>query len=216
MRISLLWLGLMAASCSHVKDQTVDEHQNLAARHVEKANEESAKYDPNHPMRAAPRAPGTENFGIDPAFESWNPTEVHLAAADREMDQANQHLVAAKSLLTFEDQACAGMSAGERSSCPLLASSVGSVEWAKDGFKLTFKQPDAAAQTYRRLNCHLAYAVATGFDRPSCPLFVKGTTLKQGKDSVEFAGDTTEVANALRAQAVKVFQRPARTARSMQ
>ena len=122
------------------------------------------------------------------------------------MVEANSHLAAARSLEAFEDKACAGLSAGERFSCPLFASRVRRVEWARDGFTLTFKQTIDATQTYARLRCHLAYAIATGFDRPSCPLFIPGTTLRQGgADAITFVGDSPDVASALRTKAREVF-----------
>jgi hypothetical protein len=129
-----------------------------------------------------------------------------MQAADRELVEANAHLAAAKTLESFEDEACIGLSAGERASCPLFASSVRRVEWEKDGFKLFFKQEDEATRTFARLRCHLSYAVASGFDRPSCPLFLKGTKLhREGADGVVFTGDSSDVAAALRAQARRVF-----------
>ena len=80
------------------------------------------------------------------------------------------------------------------------------VTWIKAGFKLTFSQPADVKQSYQRLSCHLAYAVASGFDKPSCPLFIKGTTLRrEGTDSIEFAGDSEAVADALRARARRIF-----------
>lgn len=209
MRASMLLAGVMAVSCSHVNSEgkTVEENRNEAALHLEKAREERDRYDPSKLMRPAPRGPGSASFGkVDAPFESYEPSDAHLQAADRELIEANAHLAAARSLEAFEDQACGGLSAAQRSACPLFASSVRRVEWAKDGFKLLFKQASEAAQTYPRLRCHLAYAMANGFDRPSCPLFVKGTTLRQeGADGIVFAGDSVEVARALRVQAQRIF-----------
>lgn len=202
-------LGVMASSCSHMKaeNQTVDEHRNEAEIHLAKARQEQAQADPSQPMRAAPRAPGSVIFGqADSPFEPYLPADEHMQAADRELAEANAHLVAAKSLEKFEDQACEGVSAGERASCPLFASAVRRVDWVKDGFKLTFKQSAEAATTFPRLRCHLAYAVASGFEQPSCPLFLKGTTLRQeGADGIIFASESLEVAVALRAQARRIF-----------
>ncbi len=202
-------LGVMAASCSHIKaeNQTVDEHRNEAAIHLEKAREEKAQSDPAQVMRPAPRGPGNAMFGqVDVPFEAYQPSDEHMMAADRELAEANSHLAAAKSLEKFEDKACEGVSAGERASCPLFASAVRRVEWMEDGFKLTFKQSGEAAKTFPRLRCHLAYAVASGFDRPSCPLFLEGTTLRQdGADGIVFGSDSVEVAIALRAQARRIF-----------
>ena len=209
MRASMVVLGVMAASCSHVKaeSQTVDEHRTEAEIHLENAREEQAQADPAQPMRPAPRGPGSPMFGqLDVPFEPYFPSDEHLQAADRELAAANAHLAAAKSLEKFEDKACEGVSAGERASCPLFASTVRRVDWVKDGFKLTFKQVTDAAQTFPRLRCHLAYAVASGFDQPSCPLFLKGTTLRrEGTDAIAFESDSPEVAVALRAQARRIF-----------
>lgn len=205
----LLALTLLTVSCTHVraKDETVAEHQNEAAIHQGRAREERAKFDPTEARRVPPRSPmmGAE-IGAGAFEESYNPTSSHLAAADREMREANAHLAAAKTLTTFENEACAGLSEGERSSCPLLASSVSRVQSTKRGFVMTLKPGVDPKQTYQLLSCHLAYAVASGFDRPSCPLFLKGTTLARvGDDGIGFVGDTDAVAVALRSSARRVF-----------
>lgn len=213
MRPCLLLLGVVSASCSHVQkeDLTADEHRTEAQIHVEKAQEAQEKIEPSTTTRPAIRGPGNPVFGpADGHFAPYSPSDAHLQTADREMVKANAHLAAAKSLETFEDKACAGLSAGERSSCPLFASSVKRVEWLKDGFKLVMKDPGQTAPTFARLRCHLAYAVASGFDQPSCPLFLKGTKLsEEGGDSIIFSSESAEVAEALRAQARRVFPAPA-------
>jgi hypothetical protein len=74
------------------------------------------------------------------------------------------------------------------------------------GFTLTIKPTADVQQTYRRLSCHLAWAVASGFDKPSCPLFIKGTTLERdGDDGISFKGESKPVTLALQAQARRVF-----------
>ncbi|MBL9037602.1 MAG: hypothetical protein JNG84_03705 [Archangium sp.] len=210
MRTALLSLGLMVLSCAHAKpeDATVAEHREKALEHEERAREQRALYDPN-----APKVGKSQLARVDidappgDLMQSYNPTEEHLAKADQELRERNAHLAAAKKLETFEDEACKGLSAGERSSCPLLASSVSKVQETKEGFKLVLKPGVDAEHTGKRLSCHLAYANATGFDRPSCPLFVKGTTLRVIKpDSVEFAGNSEAVALTLQAQARWVFK----------
>jgi hypothetical protein len=209
MRTPLFLMAAMTASCSHVQtdEMTADEHRTEAAVHLEKAREERDQYDPSKTMRPAPRAAGSSMFGqADVPFEPYNPSDTHMQAADQEMIEANRHLAAAKALEKFEDQACTGLSPAERSACPLFASAVRRVEWREGGFKLTFKQASEAAQTFPRLRCHLAYAVANGFDRPSCPLFVKGTKLlREGAEDIIFEGDSPEAASALRAQARRIF-----------
>ena len=89
---------------------------------------------------------------------------------------------------------------------PLLASSVSNVKGTTRGFLMTLKPDVDAQQTYQRLACHLAYAVASGFDRPSCPLFLKGTSLSRvGADGISFVGDTEVVALDLRYSARRIF-----------
>ncbi len=205
----LLALTLLTLSCTHVraKDETVAEHRNDAAVHEARAREERAQYDATEVRRVPPRSPmmGAE-IGAGAIGESYNPTSDHLAAADRELREANDHLAAAKTLITFENKACVGLSAGERSSCPLLASSVSNVKGTTRGFLMTLKPDVDAQQTYQRLACHLAYAVASGFDRPSCPLFLKGTSLSRvGADGISFVGDTEAVALDLRYSARRIF-----------
>ena len=115
-------LGLLA--CAHVepKELTVDEHRNEASLHEQRAQEERQKYDSSAMVRPAPRPQGSTPFGMEGAnLGSFNPTEEHLRAADLEMLAANEHLVAARSLLAFEHRACEGMSEAERSACPKTA-----------------------------------------------------------------------------------------------
>jgi hypothetical protein len=191
MRSSVLFLGLMLASCSHVQRAGVstEEPRGEERRHFGKSRVEQTK-----------TAHG------DVPFDAYTLSDEHVQAADRELIEASAHLTAAKSLEAFEDRACVGLSGAERSACPLFASRVQQVEWAEDGFTLTFKQASDAAQTYPRLRCHLAYAVSTGFDRPSCPLFIPGTTLRpRGTDGITFSGDSADVASALRVAARRIF-----------
>ncbi len=203
-RTSIWFLGVLSLSCAHVEELTVDEHRNEAALHTEKARQETEKFDPAATMRAAPRT--TTLVPGDVPFEPYNPSQAHLQAADRELAKANAHLAAAETLVSFEDKACAGLSPGERSSCPLFASSVSKVSWLEGGFKLTFIRPADAAPTLRRLSCHLAYAASSGFDQPSCPLFIKGTSIdKAGEDAIAFTGNSGEVTQALRVQARRIF-----------
>ena len=137
---------------------------------------------------------------------SYNPTTHHLAQADDEMRQAAAHLSAAKELERFEDKACAGVSIAQRSSCPLFASWVTSVDENKKGLVLHLKPGISTESTAKVLNCHLAYAYAQGFDRPSCPLFVKGLTISaKAPDKIEFIGQTPQAVRALNQQARKVF-----------
>jgi len=199
-------LGLMLVSCAHAPatDLTVDEHRHEVQVHEARAVAERAQFDPSAALR--PESRGVPGPDGRPGLGWYNPTEEHLQAADRELQAANDHVVAAKSLLAFEHQACKAMSAAERSSCPLFASKVSLIELVAKGFILTFQTQVDVGEMYRRLNCHLAFAEATGFDRPSCPLFMKGTSIERvSTRSIAFTGDSEEAAAALHNQARRLF-----------
>lgn len=176
--------ALMMAACSHVPTETtVAEHHRAAHEHEQRA--------------------------LETAF---HPTPEQLLVADAELRAANAHLAASRALIAFEHRACEGLSVGERSSCPLFASTLSAIETTPQGFTLTFQDQVDVELTFRRLDCHLAYAIASGFDRPSCPLFVKGATLhRQGPHGIVFLGETEAVAAELRAQARRLFNGLGRT-----
>ncbi len=208
MRTPLL-LTLLVAACVHVDatDETVKEHLDSARLHELRANEERAQFDPDESrLRVTPLGRlGNESGPPTGAMESYNPTDEHARLADQELKKANEHVAAAKKLEVFEAKACAGVTAAERSSCPLLASFVTRVVATTEGFTLKLKPTIDAEQVYRRLTCHLAYAEASGFDAPSCPLFLKGTSLRLEPHGIRFVGDTAAVAYDLRVQARRVF-----------
>ncbi len=211
MRSTLSWIcvGLGIFGCAHVtKDPlTVAEHRNQAAVHREAGRDQRERYDPARTVRTLSPTLRTDLTGTPQTeLRTYNPTEAHLVKADAEFAKANAHLVAAKRLLVFEDRACVGQSEGERSACPLFASSVHGVDLTRSGFVLTFKPGVDVPAVHRRLSCHLAYTAASGFDRPSCPLFVKGTSLELVEQrAIAFVGESSEVAAALHGQASRVF-----------
>jgi hypothetical protein len=187
------------------------EHRQEAAMHQSAAEREREKFDPTA-TAVVPSPPPSFNDQGDWST-SYNPTSRHLAEADDQMRVAAAHLRAAKELERFEDKACAGVSIEQRTSCPLLASWVMTVDERKTGLVLHLKPGISSESTARVLNCHLSYAYAKGFDRPSCPLFVKGLTITaKDANQVEFRGETPEAVNAMQQQARRVFmpaERPA-------
>ena len=199
---------MISVSCAHSqKGETVAEHRNDAAIHQQKALAARSRHDPVVAQRPAPHMPrlnfaGVPDFGSD----SEGPSDGHLEKADREMREANEHLVAAGKLVKSEDQACVGLPEEVRAECPVFAPSVSAVHPMPSGFALTFRPTVDVAQTLRRLRCHLAFAVAAGFDHPTCPLFVRGTSLhEKGNDGIEFVGESEAAASELLAQARGVF-----------
>jgi hypothetical protein len=203
MRATML-TGLLLLGCAHDDRMTAAEHRNEAAIHQSRAASERSQVDADEfPQRGA-------MINQPLAFANFSPTTDHQQQADRELRLAAEDRAAAKRLEAFEDEACRGLPAAERSACPLLGSSVILVQATKEGFALTLKPFVDVADTYRRLSCHLAFARAMGFDQPTCPLFVKGTTLRRvGDHDLAFDGDSPDVRTALRRQASKIFAGPA-------
>ena len=116
------------------------------------------------------------------------PRAANLTVADSEMRRAAEHLAAAKDLERFEDQACAQIPPAERAACPLLASQVERVRETPTGIELVLKAHVDGRDTHRRLDCHLAFARASGFAKPSCPLFVQGMSIRlQGEKVIEMS-----------------------------
>ena len=185
---------------------TAAEHRNEATILKAEAQSEKNQYSPDDtrlmPMSMSPLAQVPEE-----RIATYNPSDSHLAKADADMRAAAAHLAAAKKLESFEAQACQGLSVAERSSCPLLASSVAQVRHVPLGFQLVMKPGVDVDKTKQMLTCHLAYAEKTGFDRPSCPLFVKGSSISRVGDTViEFTGSNSQVAAELQTQAGRVFR----------
>lgn len=203
----LLCALLLTAGCAHTDDLTAAENRNEASLHRARGVEEQRQFDPNQtqqPQRQVSRA--NDPAMLTPEF-SYNPTEGHQFAADAEFRKANEHLRAANKLESFEDEACRDISAGERASCPLLGSYVSEVRHTSKGFQLAMKPTVDVDDVTRRLSCHLAYARTTGFERPSCPLFVRGTSIRRVGEAIAFEGDTRDIALVLQTQADRVFAR---------
>jgi hypothetical protein len=187
---TLILVFCTSVSCAHTRpsEMTAAEHRAEASSHEQKAKTHQEQFQPWQTLRIPSRGP----FIDSPAEGTtlYNPTAQHLEAADLEMRGAAAHLAAAKTLETFEDVACQEIPRAQRAACPLLASSATEVRLTTYGVQLSLKPTVDATDINRRLNCHLAYANANGFGQPSCPLFVKGVTIRlRGLNLLEFSGN---------------------------
>ncbi len=195
-------------ACTHVHpgEMTAAEHRNEAALLQAQARAQRHEFSPAQ-ARPMPVAMAHVAQVPEERIASYNPSDEHLAKADADMREANEHLAAAKKLEQFESHACQGLSVAERSSCPLLASAVAQIKHVPSGFQMVMKPGIDVEKTTQMLTCHLAYAEKTGFDRPSCPLFVKGSSIRRVGDTlIEFTGSTPQVAAQLQGQAQRVFR----------
>jgi hypothetical protein len=195
-----------ATGCAHT-EMSADEHRAVAARLQQRADEERAAFDQNATAVAVgPRSPFADE---PPAMRQYNPTAVHLAEADRQNAEAFEHLKAAQKLEKYEDQACSGITAAERTACPLLAPYISAVEELSSGISLHLKPGAPAATLANQMQCHLAFAKANGFDRAPCPLFVKGVKIKfHDNRQIDVVSADATVAGEVRLEARKLFGEP--------
>lgn len=202
----LLAAVLIVTACSHAEDKalTAAEHRQLAELHEARAEAERAKFDPSKTRGPIARSPFSNL--PDSVVTEYNPTAAHLTAADRELRRAAEHSKQAAKLEAFEDVACQALPKEQRAACPLLASQVKLVQNDGKGIRLTIKESADASEIEKRLQCHLAYAKTIGFDQPTCPLFVKGMSIKMaGPKVIALHGDSPEVTRQLQEQARRIF-----------
>jgi hypothetical protein len=207
MRRALFASLLVCAGCATGPEpRTVAEHDAAAVEHTRKAAVAEAQYNPSATMHPPAGVEGADRS----SWMTYNPTEPKLAEADAELAEAAEHAKAARALEAFENEACQGIPVAERGACPLLASQVSKVQHLASGLELTMKSPEVAELVSKRLNCHLAFAVANGFDRPSCPFLVEGMTVRLVEKGVlELTAPRPEAVRTLHQQARKVFAREA-------
>ena len=203
----LLGVALAAVAlggCAHA-EMTGDEHREAAVGAEQRAAVEKSEYDPSATATrvVSPRAPIEAE--IEP-MRQYNPTLGHLTESDRQMKIAFDHLKAAQKLDTYEDAACTGVSIAERTSCPLMAPHVASVEESADGVTLHLKGGPAAERLAAQMKCHLAFAKASDFVSVPCPLYVKTVTLTlRERTLLDIFSPDPKVAAQLRRDARKMF-----------
>ena len=74
------------------------------------------------------------------------------------------------------------------------------------GVVLHFKSPQKTRTVGIQLRCHLAFAMANNFERTPCPLYLKGVAISViGQTTIAFTAADPKVANALRAEARRMF-----------
>ncbi len=211
MRTSLLIAAFALAACSHTRpeEMTAEEHRAEARRHEQVAAAEERQYEPNEVRpHLGPRSPFV---GDEPGLEFYNPSAAHLAQADRDMAAALEHLDSADKLEKFEDTACAGIPPAERAGCPLLAPYLVSVQEIAQGLTLNLKPTAPSKTLVNQMSCHLAYAMAKGFEKAPCPLYVKGVKIALVDErTIDIRSMDPKVAHEVRLEARRLFGAPAK------
>lgn len=134
---------------------------------------------------------GTSAPGDLPTFDAatgqvYFPSENHDRRARRLRQSARLHEAAADALAAFEDEACRGIPAATRASCPLLGNVVSVRELPSNvegpsNVEIVFATSDAARNALPRIQCHLAFARSQGRDgMDACPLYLPGVSAEAG------------------------------------
>jgi hypothetical protein len=187
------------------------QHREEAKRHVVAAETHERQYNPGV---TAPLPPDdATGAGYNFTASSYNPTEWHLAEANRLREHAGQHRKAAQALERFEANECKAFPPTTRAACPLLGP-VTSIDDIGGGVRVSFAPGTRVDAVVAHMRCHFAYAQAQGFaEAAACPLYVRGIDIRRGSDalSVEIVskdpGTTAEIRARSREEAVYLHER---------
>jgi len=188
--VALLALALGVA-CGGPQDPatenlTAAEHEAEAEREEAAAAEHEGQYDPDARLTTGGQQPGTDlYYGTD----HYNPTEVHLHAADDHREHAGAHRERAAQLRDFAEAECAEFPPETRASCPLLLGLV-EVEDIEAGIRMTFASAQDLAPVVDHIRCHIAFAAAMGNEgMDHCALYVHGASVDVEGTSVDLITD---------------------------
>jgi hypothetical protein len=186
---------------------TAEAHIAESARHRQAAADHEKQYDPNAAMVAEIRGPFSEAATPTSPMVPENPTVHHLRAAGAHLRAAEQHDAEAKALSAAEEDACRGLTAGERQACPLWTAVVRTAEETASGVRLTLKSGVDGQALAAGMRCHLAHGRAHGWEG-GCPLMVPGASVAVGAGTLEIRGDSARSVAAIQAEARGLFGPP--------
>ncbi len=202
-RVGAASLVILACACAHTEPgaMTVEEHRNAAAFETAQAQKEREVYEPiaNREQHGPLASQLSSDLWVHDAPEQ------HLAAADAHQRHAHEHLRAAQTLERFEDSACRGVSTAARAACPMFTASLDRVEGIEGGVRLVLKTSAPAEGILAQMRCHLAYAQAQGFSKPTCPLYLKGAVVTAKSGAIDVVSPEAAVAARIRAEAQVMF-----------
>jgi hypothetical protein len=178
--------GLTLVSCAGGKQGVRPDEMSAAAHHEEAQKESVAAQGEVERYRATgarPR-PFADAAGGDYLYSVpvYNPTDVHMAAAESHRDHARQHERAARYLERYEEYECRDFPPSSRAACPLLGPVV-RVDDIAGGVRIKLEDGARVDATVAHMRCHYAFARARAFaETVSCPLYVRGIEIKKGLD----------------------------------
>jgi hypothetical protein len=181
-------------------EMSAAQHREEAARQATLARREGDLYRPE----AARPAPFGDPLGKDYLYSppQYNPTEGHLAEAEKHSLHARQHEAAASYLEKFEEAECRDFPPAARAACPLLGPVV-RIDDIQGGVRVRFKEGTRVDAVVAHMRCHYAFARARAFDEAAgCPLYVRGIEVRAALDplAVEIVSADPKVAGEIRAR----------------
>lgn len=178
-------LGVILTGCATTPDgarpddMSAAEHDKHAAAHAAQSREHREQHDPS--VTRMPAA-SPNRLPFDDFEYIRNPTDHHLAHAERHAEHAAAHHAAAEALLAFEDEQCGPIAPTVRPRCPLLGT-VDAVHDIKDGVRLMLAEGVDSSGLVAHMKCHFAFGRAQAFDAmPDCPLYQKGLSVSVAAD----------------------------------
>jgi hypothetical protein len=196
--------AVMFASCADT-GPTVKPDEMSAARHREEAAREATLARREGELYR-PEAARPSPFG-DPLAKDYlytvplyNPTEGHVAEAEKHRQHARQHEASASYLERFEEVECRHFPPASRAACPLLGPVV-RIDDIEGGVRVTFKEGTRVDAVIAHMRCHYAFARARAFgEAAGCPLYLRGIEIRDALDpmAVEIVSGDTKVAGEIR------------------
>jgi hypothetical protein len=203
-----LWAiaAVMLVSCADTApavkpdEMSAARHREEAAREATIASREGNLYRPE----AARPSPFGDPLGKDYLYSPplYNPTEGHLAEAEKHSQHARQHEAAAAYLERFEEVECRDFPPGSRAACPLLGPVV-RIDDVPGGVRVQFKQGTRVDAVIAHMRCHYSFARARAFEEAAgCPLYLRGIEIRSALDpmAVEIVSADPKVASNIRAR----------------
>jgi hypothetical protein len=200
----LVAMILLAGACGGTApdvrpdEMSAAQHREEARRNVQAAETHERRYEPT-----GLEVPALADYHV-PIYKFtigvYNPTEWHLAEAERLRQHAAQHRKAAKRLEQFEASECKEFPPAARAACPLLGPVV-KIEDIPGGIRAIFAAGTRVDAIVAHMRCHFAYAQARGFaDTAACPLYLRGIEIRRAADpqTVEIVSQDPAAAEEVR------------------
>lgn len=211
MIVALVWtmkiqswatIGLFLTSCAtpgaQPDDMSASAHKAEARREEAEAKAHEAQFNPTAVTWHTRFESDTDAYDVLPEYY-YNPTEGHLARAERHLAHAKAHREAALELESFLREECVGFKVKTRAQCPLLGGVESMIE-IDGGVRFVVSAGVDPDGLVAHMKCHFAVGRAAAYEAMSgCPLYLKDLFISRvGDRDVELTSTNAEVVPLLR------------------